>query len=70
MTDVLIDDEEYDDRRFTEEDRALMKEHDIDENEYEDLYQRVLDDTRDYGTMAMSAVQKRVVADIESGMWD
>lgn len=69
---VCVDEEEEDEDegRFTAEDRLLMAEHDINEDEYEALYQRVLDDTKDYGTLAMSAIQKRVIKDIESGMWD
>jgi hypothetical protein len=66
--DDLEDDE--DSERFTAADRVLMAEHAIDDDDYDALYHRVLEDTQAYGTLAMSAIQKLVIADVESGMWD
>jgi nicotinamide mononucleotide adenylyltransferase len=67
---VCIGSDDDDDDEFTAADRVLMAEHDIDENEYEALYLRILNDTKNYGTLAMGALQKQVIEDIESGMWD
>ena len=60
----------YEDCGHSNSDHKLMEKHQLNDEDYDAIYQRLLSDNQIFGTEAMDEMQAKVKADIEVGMYD